>query len=369
MRGLLVNDKIMSVKNCILFGLGRISYKHIESIESIGVKELTIIEPDKNKHNKFLKNYKGLIRVKLHTRNSDNNNHGGYSLGIIATPSGIHSESFLLMADLTNNIIIEKPVALSLSEIDYLQNFSLINHKNVTICHQNRFNKAVVRLSSSIKNQALGKLYYGVAIVRWNRSSEYYNQDTWRGTWKYDGGALMNQSIHNIDLLIWMMDSPVVEVFGYIDNKNHSTIEVEDMGFALLKFANGTFGIIESSMNTYPENFEETLSIFGEKGSVVLGGKSVNKIVHWNVKDDPIDDMEAFNEEVDNVYGNGHIALYKDFIEAMEQDREPAITIQDGRNAVEVILAIYKSSFEKRPVQLPLPSDTSTIMFEGNPIK
>jgi predicted dehydrogenase len=100
-----------------------------------------------------------------------------------------------------------------------------------------------------------------------------------------------------------------------------------------------------------------------------LGVKSVNKIVHWNVKDDPIDDLEAFNEEVDSVYGNGHIALYKDFIEAIEQNREPAITLQDGRNAVEVILAIYKSSFEKRPVQLPLPSDTSTIMFEGKPFK
>jgi predicted dehydrogenase len=138
------------------------------------------------------------------------------------------------------------------------------------------------------------------------------------------------------------------------------------MGVALLKFENGSFGIIESSMNTYPENFEETLSIFGEKGSVVLGGKSVNKIVHWNVKDDPIEDLEKFNEEVDSVYGNGHIALYKDFIAAIEQDREPAITLQDGRNAVEVILAIYLSSFEKRPVQLPLPANMSTVMFEKN---
>jgi UDP-N-acetyl-2-amino-2-deoxyglucuronate dehydrogenase len=212
-------------------------------------------------------------------------------------------------------------------------------------------------------------LFYGVATIRWNRNEEYYSQADWRGKWKSDGGALMNQSIHNIDLLLWMMGSPVVEVFGYIDNKNHPSIEVEDMGVALLKFANGSFGIIESSMNTYPENFEETLSIFGEKGTVVLGGKSVNKIVHWNVKDDPIDDLDAFNEEVDSVYGNGHIALYKDFIEAIKEDREPAITLQDGRNAVEVILAIYKSSFEKRPVSLPLPPETSTIMFEGKSFK
>jgi predicted dehydrogenase len=267
------------------------------------------------------------------------------------------------------NLIIEKPVSLSLIEIDKLIKLSQLNHIKVTVSHQNRFNQSVRRLYKSISSKKLGKLFYGVAAIRWNRNLAYYDQADWRGKWKSDGGALMNQSIHNIDLLLWMMGSPVVEVFGYIDNKNHPSIEVEDMGVALLKFANGSFGIIESSMNTYPENFEETLSIFGEKGTVVLGGKSVNKIVHWNVKDDPIDDLEVFNEEVDSVYGNGHIALYKDFIEAIEQDREPAITLQDGRNAVEVILAIYLSSFEKRPVQLPLPADTSTIMFEDKSFK
>jgi predicted dehydrogenase len=263
--------------------------------------------------------------------------------------------------------IVEKPLALCLNEIDdiYFQS----KNKRILPVFQNRFNLAVQYLKRSLVEGNFGELFYGVATIRWNRNQAYYDQAEWRGKWRSDGGALMNQSIHNIDLLLWMMGSPVVEVFGYIDNKNHPSIEVEDMGVALLKFANGSFGIIESSMNTYPENFEETLSIFGENGTVVLGGKSVNKIVDWNVKDDPIDDLDAFNEEVDSVYGNGHIALYKDFIEAIKEDREPAITLQDGRNAVEVILAIYKSSFEKRPVSLPLSSETSTIMFEGKSFK
>jgi predicted dehydrogenase len=351
-----------------LVGLGRIANKHYEASKLFDLKLKAICDLDNSKINSFVK---GRI-------NNDTSKYINYrdiiekeqiEFVTIASSSGSH---FQLTFDfLTNgiNVLVEKPLSLSLRDIDLLIESAYKHRVKVMVCHQNRFNIPVRKLYESIQNRSLGMLYYGVASIRWNRRQSYYNQADWRGKWKSDGGALMNQSIHNIDLLLWMMQSPVVEVFGYIDNLNHPSIEVEDMGLALLKFANGSYGIIESSMNTYPENYEETLSIFGEKGSVVIGGKSVNKIVHWNVKDDTIGDLEEFNEEVDSVYGNGHTALYKAFIEAIEQDREPAITLQDGRNAVEVILAIYLSSFEKRPVQLPLPADTSTIMFEGESLK
>jgi UDP-N-acetyl-2-amino-2-deoxyglucuronate dehydrogenase len=352
--------------NTVIIGLGRISKNHILAIEKNNLKIVATVDIDESKRtHEYLNSNDNII----HLTNIDDLDKKDITIAVVSSSSDSHfhiSKSLILLG---LNSIIEKPVCLSLSEIDQIIHLSKSKRIKVSVCHQNRFNRSVLRLKESVINFTLGKIYYGVASIRWNRNQDYYDQAAWRGKWRSDGGALMNQSIHNIDLLLWMMGSPVVEVFGYIDNKNHPSIEVEDMGVALLKFANGSYGIIESSMNTYPENFEETLSIFGEKGSVVLGGKSVNKIVHWNVKDDPIDDLEKFNEEVDSVYGNGHIALYKDFIEAIEQDREPAITLQDGRNAVEVILAIYLSSFEKRPVQLPLPADTSTIMFEGKSFK
>ena len=342
-------------------GLGRISDKHLSALKANEIEVKFICDLDYQKFNNF--DNPSLIKT------ADYRDLYNYSEIINAVSICSDSESHTSIASeiLTNGFhcLIEKPVSLNLNEIDNLLVLARSRGLKVSICHQNRFNLPVQKLKRSIKDEKLGKLFYGVATIRWNRNEGYYSQAYWRGKWKSDGGALMNQSIHNIDLLIWMMGSPVIEVFGYIDNKNHPSIEVEDMGVALLKFANGSLGIIESSMNTYPENFEETLSIFGEKGTVVLGGKSVNKIVHWNVKDDPIDDLDAFNEEVDSIYGNGHIALYRDFIEAIREDREPAITLQDGRNAVEVILAIYKSSFEKRPISLPLPPETSTIMFEG----
>jgi UDP-N-acetyl-2-amino-2-deoxyglucuronate dehydrogenase len=343
-----------------LIGMGRISDKHLNAIKTNKIDLKFICDLDYQK----LLNFDNSNLIKTLNFEALLDYSDLVDAISICTDSGSHISIASKILANGFHCLIEKPVGLCLKEIDDLAVSARSNDLKVTICHQNRFNLAVQKLKDSIKDEKLGKLFYGVATIRWNRHQAYYDQADWRGKWRSDGGALMNQSIHNIDLLLWMMDSPVVEVFGYIDNKNHPSIEVEDMGVALLKFANGSFGIIESSMITYPENFEETLSIFGEKGSVVLGGKSVNKIVHWNVKDDPIDDLEKFNEEVDSVYGNGHIALYKDFIEAIEQDREPAITLQDGRNAVEVILAIYLSSFEKRPVQLPLPADTSTIMFE-----
>jgi predicted dehydrogenase len=351
-----------------IIGCGRISNKHIDAIIKNGSNIEAICDVEDKKCELVKKNYK-LIDTNINRNFNVLLDEHNLDIVSVVTSSDNHFEIAKKIVSKRINTIIEKPVSLSLIEIDVLIKISSEGGVKVAVCHQNRFNPPVQRLHESIFQNRLGKLFYGVATIRWNRKESYYSQANWRGKWKSDGGALMNQSIHNIDLLIWIMGSPVVEVFGYIDNKNHPSIEVEDMAVALLKFANGSFGIIESSMNTYPENFEETLSIFGEKGTVVLGGKSLNKIVHWNVKDDPIDDLNAFNEEVDSVYGNGHIALYKDFIEAIKEDREPAITLQDGRNTVEVILAIYKSSFEKRPVSLPLPPETSTIMFEGKSFK
>jgi UDP-N-acetyl-2-amino-2-deoxyglucuronate dehydrogenase len=356
------------ILNLALVGCGRISNSHLNAILHSGCNLSSICDLNIDKAKSILQKH-SLNDVLIFRDYREMIENVNLDIIIVATSSESHSSIAKYCLSKGLHLIIEKPLSLTLKDIDEIIRLAFNNQRKVTVCHQNRFNIATMRLKSSIHLGSFKKLFYGAAVIRWNRTNDYYSQDEWRGKWQSDGGALMNQSIHNIDLLLWMMGSQVVEVFGYIDNKNHQSIEVEDMGVALLKFANGSFGIIESSMNTYPENFEETLSIFGEKGTVVLDGKSVNKIVHWNVKDDPIDDLEKFNEEVDSVYGNGHIALYKDFIEAIEQDREPAITLQDGRNAVEVILAIYLSSFEKRPVQLPLPADTSTIMFEGKSFK
>ncbi|HHY30419.1 MAG TPA: Gfo/Idh/MocA family oxidoreductase, partial [Syntrophaceticus sp.] len=154
-------------------------------------------------------------------------------------------------------------------------------------------------------------------------------------------GCLMNQSIHNIDLLQWMM-GPVESVFGYTAT-NLRKIECEDVGVAVLKFKNGALGVIEASTTIYPENLEETLNIFGEKGTVVLGGIAVNKIETWKFADSTDENgaIDQHQQDVPNVYGFGHEALVEDFINAVINNSEPYITGREGRNALEIVLSIY----------------------------
>jgi predicted dehydrogenase len=212
-----------------------------------------------------------------------------------------------------------------------------------------------------------GKMFYGTAHIRWCRDKNYYDQATWRGTWEQDGGALMNQCIHNIDLLRWMMGDEVEEVVGMTDQLNHPYLECEDMGIALVRFKNGSYGIIEGTTDIYPKNLEETLYLFGERGTVKAGGTSVNKIEAWQFadgKDEEAAVIGEFHETPPNVYGFGHTPLYADMIDAIKNNREPYINAEAGKRALEMVLAIYKSAAEGKPVKLPL-KDVSTMDFVG----
>lgn len=277
----------------------------------------------------------------------------------ICTESGSHAKIALDCIEAGANLIIEKPIALSIKDADAIIQAAGKRGVKVSACHQNRFNKSVAKIREAVEKRRFGRLFYGTAHVRWNRGREYYDRASWRGTWEQDGGALMNQCIHNIDLLRWLMGDEVSEVFAYTDNLEHPYIEAEDLGIALVKFSNGAYGIIEGTTNIYPRNLEETLYLFGEKGTVKAGGQSVNIIEEWrfsDMLDDPEEVKASHHENPPNVYGFGHIPLFADVIRAIREDREPAVTAEDGKRAMELVLAIYKSASEGRPIKLPLDS-------------
>jgi predicted dehydrogenase len=285
----------------------------------------------------------------------------------ICTESGKHGQMALDCIEAGVNLIIEKPITLSLEEADQI--IALAKEKNVKVsaCHQNRFNKSIQKIRESVEQERFGRLLYGTAHIRWNRGEDYYTQAPWRGTWEQDGGALMNQCIHNIDLLRWMMGNEITEVVGMTDNLKHDFIEAEDLGIALVRFANGSYGVIEGTTNIFPKNLEETLYIFGDKGTVKAGGKSVNLIEEWHFADgldDPEQIKEEYQENPPTVYGFGHKPLYADVIDAIKNDREPYVTAEDGRRALELVLAIYKSAAEGTSVKLPL-TGTSSTDFKG----
>ncbi|MDY0278555.1 MAG: Gfo/Idh/MocA family oxidoreductase [Acholeplasma sp.] len=347
-----------------LIGCGRISPNHItaaikNNLDIVGLCDLEI-----NKVNQHILDYKLEDSTKSYIDYKQMIEIEKPQLIAIATESGNHAEIAKYCIKKGINLIIEKPIALSLEDADEIIALSKKYNVVVSACHQNRFNKSIQKIRESIEQNRFGKLFYGTAHVRWNRGQDYYTQAPWRGTWEQDGGALMNQCIHNIDLLRWMMGNEIYEVFAYTDNLNHSFIETEDLGIAVIKFKNGSYGIIEGTTNIYPKNLEETLYIFGEKGTVKAGGKSVNIIEEW-LFDDNLDNFEdvklKYNENPLSVYGFGHNPLYKDVINAITVKKKPYVTAEDGRRALELVLAIYESAKSKKPVRFPICSKSSTI--------
>ena len=282
----------------------------------------------------------------------------------IATESGIHAEIALFCIDHGVHVIIEKPMAMSISDANEIIRHSEEKHVKVSACHQNRFNIAVQEMRHALEAGRFGRLSHGSIHVRWNRNQGYYDQAPWRGTWAQDGGALMNQCIHGIDLLRWTFGGEIEEVYGQTRQQFHDYLEAEDVGMAVVKFKNGAIATIEGTTNVYPKNLEETLYIFGEKGTVKIGGTSTNNIDVWDFADESEADTKnkGLQEETSNVYGNGHTSLFADMIDAIENDRKPYVDAYAGRDALELVLAIYKRQKEGHAVRLPLENFASTDM-------
>lgn len=282
----------------------------------------------------------------------------------IATESGSHAEIALYCIEQGINLIIEKPMAMSIDDANKIIKAAEAKKIKVSACHQNRFNVAIQKLREAVETGRFGQLSHGSIHVRWNRDKNYYDQAPWRGTWAQDGGALMNQCIHGIDLLRWMMGDEVEEIYGMTQQQFHDYLEAEDVGMAVIKFKNGAIGTIEGTTNVYPKNLEETLYIFGEKGTVKIGGTSTNNIDVWDFADETEKDKDnkGLKEQTSNVYGNGHTSLFADVIDAIQTGRRPYVDAIAGRNALEIVLSIYKSQKTGEPVKLPLTDFASTDM-------
>lgn len=351
-----------------LIGCGRIAVNHIKAAVNNKLDIVAVCDPIPEAMENLLAKYGKEKDDTIH-RYSDYKEMITEEKPVlvgIATESGLHAEIALYCIDHGVNLIIEKPMAMSIADADEIIRRSEAKGVKVSACHQNRFNVAVQETRKALEAGRFGKLSHGSIHVRWNRNQDYYTQAPWRGTWAQDGGCLMNQCIHGIDLLRWMMGDEVEEVYGVTRQQFHHYLEAEDVGMAVVKFKNGAIGTIEGTTNVYPKNLEETLYIFGETGTVKIGGTSTNNIDVWNFADEGEADTKnkGLQEVTSNVYGNGHTSLYADVIDAIEHDRKPYVDATAGRNALEMILAIYQSSAEGKPVKLPL-IDAAAAYFKG----
>lgn len=351
-----------------LIGCGRIATNHVKAVLNNQLEFIAACDiVEENIENLLTKHeLQSDTSIKRYTDYKKMIAENELDLISIATESGLHAEIALYCIEHGVHVIIEKPMAMSMKDADEIIRLSEEKHIKVAACHQNRFNIAVQEMRGALETGRFGKLSHGSVHVRWNRNKGYYTQASWRGKWASDGGALMNQCIHGIDLLRWMMGDEVEEVYGQTRQQFHNYLEAEDVGMAIIKFRNGAIGTVEGTTNVYPQNLEETLYVFGEKGTVKLGGKSTNNIDIWDFADENEEDKrnKGLEEVTSNVYGNGHTSLFADMIEAIEQDRKPYVDARAGRNALEMVLAIYKSQKTGLPVKLPL-KDFSSIDMAG----
>lgn len=349
-----------------LIGCGRIATNHVKAVLNNNLEFVAACDIKESQIENLLVKH-GLEKettIKHYNGYKKMIGENQLDLVAIATESGNHAEIALYCIDHGINCIIEKPIAMSIQDADAIIRRAEENGVKVSACHQNRFNVAVQEMRKAVEAGRFGKLSHGSVHVRWNRNEGYYTQAPWRGKWASDGGALMNQCIHGIDLLRWMIGDEVEEVYGQTRRQFHDYLEAEDVGMAVVKFKNGAIATIEGTTNVYPQNLEETLYLFGEHGTVKIGGTSTNNIDVWQFADETEEDgkNKGLEEVTSNVYGNGHTSLYTDVIDAIEKDRRPYVDAVAGRNALELVLAIYKSQKEQRPVKLPLDEFTSVEM-------
>lgn len=338
-----------------IIGCGRISTKHIEAIvnnfEEAELVAVYDIVPEKM--DKLVKSYykylykkeevnvykKSLEEIAItkeeiikYTDYDKFLNDKNIDVVTIASISGYHAKQAMDCLNHDKHVLIEKPMALSIEDADEIIRLGREKNKKVCVSYQNRFSPAIQKLKKAIDEGSFGKLIHGSARTLWARDDDYYKKSFWRGTKALDGGTLMNQCIHNIDLLQWMMGGEIERISSEIDTfiKN---IETEDFGAMLIRFKNGAIGVVEGSVCVYPRNLEETLSIFGEKGTVVIKN---GEIETWRFKDKG--DCSGVCTNKTNL---GHIPLYKDFIDAIKNDREPLVNGIEGKKAVELIMKAY----------------------------
>jgi UDP-N-acetyl-2-amino-2-deoxyglucuronate dehydrogenase len=339
---------ILSMINFAIVGMGHIAKKHIEAIENTeGARLYAVCDTNPVRLEKVDQDVKRYID--LETMLKENNQ---IHVVNICVPSGLHAKLTKVVAEHKRHIIVEKPMSLNLRDADEMIEYAKENGVKLAVVHPNRFRPAIQKLREKMDAESFGKLSHANATIRWNRGQDYYDQDLWRGTKEFDGGVLLNQAIHNIDLMLWIM-GPVKSTQAMAATRLRN-IEMEDVAAAVVEFKNGAIGIIEAATTIFPENLEESLAIFGEKGSVKISGRTANFIETWAFKDVTEKEAEYFKQEIksDPVGKPGHQWIIEDMVEAIVDNREPIVTGEDGKAAVKLILAILESAETEKKVIL-----------------
>jgi predicted dehydrogenase len=345
-----------------IVGCGMISTFHARAIADVkGAKLVACFDTRGPAAEKFATDFKCKAYTDLKAMLADPK----VSIVTIATPSGAHMEPAVAAARAGKHVIVEKPLEITLKKCDAIINACKKARVQLGAIFPSRFHDSSVKIKRAIEGGRFGKLTLGDAYVKWYRTQQYYDSGAWRGTWALDGGgALMNQAIHSVDILTWLM-GPVVEVQANSATLAHERIEVEDAVVATLKFANGALGVIEATTAAYP-GYLKRIEIHGSEGSALLEEEDLKA---WDFAKPRKEDkaiLEAMKQHKSTGGGasdptaighHGHAIQFRDFLEAVKKNRPPAIDGYEGRRSVEIILGVYKAAETGKVVKLPLKAD------------
>ena len=271
----------------------------------------------------------------------------------VLTESGLHAAHVIASAKYGKHILVEKPMALRLSDAETMITACDKADVRLFVVKQNRYNLPIQKLRGALEQGRFGKIVMGTVRVRWCRPQAYYDQDAWRGTWEFDGGVFSNQASHHIDMLMWMLGEPV-SVFA----KTRTAlvdIEAEDTGFAIVTFKSGALGMVEATTAARPKDLEGSLSILGEFGSAEVGGFAMNQMRSWQFAPSVPDDERAsedFNENPPDVYGFGHRRYLESVVKALQGEGGRLVDGLEGMRSLELIIAMYESAATGKEVQL-----------------
>ena len=335
-----------------IIGCGRISGKHIEAlkahsdnVEIVAVCDTKQERLDAAKAATGTKGYQSLTSV-LEETDAD--------VLVLCTPSGLHPAQTVQIADAGRHVMTEKPMATRWK--DGMRMVEACDHAGVRlfVVKQNRRNATLQLLKNAVDKKRFGRIYMVNINVFWTRPQEYYDQDAWRGTWEFDGGALMNQASHYVDLLDWLI-GPIESVQTYTATLARD-IQVEDSAVMGVRWRSGAIGSMNVTMLTYPKNLEGSITILGEKGTVRIGGVAVNEIQHWEFEDKDADDekVKDVSYETTSVYGFGHPLYYDNAIKTLRGVAEPETDGREGLRSLEILIAAYMSARDGKRISFPL---------------
>jgi UDP-N-acetyl-2-amino-2-deoxyglucuronate dehydrogenase len=273
---------------------------------------------------------------------------------ILTTPSGLHPEQAIQIAQAGHHVITEKPMATRWDDGKRMVAACDAAGVRLFVVKQNRRNATLQLVKRALEKNRFGRIYMVNLNVFWTRPQEYYDSAKWRGTWEYDGGAFMNQASHYVDLIDWLI-GPVESLQAYTATLARD-IEVEDTGVISLRWRNGALGSMNVTMLTYPKNLEGSITILGEKGTVRIGGVAVNEIQHWEFAEPDADDekIKEVSYQTTSVYGFGHPLYYDNVIKVLRGEAEPETDGREGLKSLEVLIATYLSARDGKRISLPL---------------